>query len=124
MRMLTLSILDLDQTKALTLRDLRKQMRGRGGRQIALDTLRRWASPKRGYRPAGPEGEAVQLPTVHLHGEHMTMQTWIDWFNLECESVREAARKTIPLKAPPSESRSAKAAAAATKRLRERGFAV
>lgn len=92
---LATSLVGIDQSQLLTLRELRRvySLRGRGGRPIPIDTLRRWANPRRGYRPVGDAGEAVQFPTVFLHGEHVTTREWYEWFVGVCEKERERVRK-------------------------------
>jgi hypothetical protein len=113
----------LDPDRRLTLRQVRDQfkLKGRGGHPINLETLRRWASPKRGFRPAGPSGPAIVLPTVLAHGEHLTMPEWVQWFLDESDRLRDAARS---VESPVVSGGVERQAEAAVDRMRARGLEV
>lgn len=83
---------DLDgfeASKAIGLTQAAKMMRGRRGAP-AVDTLRRWASPKRGWR-AWPGGPVVFLRVVRLNGELVTTEAWVKAF--EAERIRLGERR-------------------------------
>jgi hypothetical protein len=85
---------ELDRSKALTFREVRSRyhLKGRGSRPLNLETLRRWANPKRGFRPVRG-GAIVIFPALLRHGEHLTMPDWADWFFAECDRLREESRR-------------------------------
>src|SRR5262249_62001467 len=61
----------------------RKLLRGRGGRSPSLETVRRWASPRRGSRPAGPNGPRLVLRAIRLGGELLMLPEWVEEFERE-----------------------------------------
>jgi hypothetical protein len=88
---------DLKPEDALTLRQARDRFdfRGKGNRPLNLETLRRWANPKRGHRPAGDRGPTLIFPSVILYGEHLTKAEWVEWFLAESARIRDAAREVV-----------------------------
>src|SRR5581483_2545307 len=75
-----------DRQRALTLTQAAKLMKGRKG-HIHREVILRWANPRRGYRPFGPDGPTLILPVVRVEGMRLTMAAWVLAF--------EAARKTL-----------------------------
>lgn len=78
-----------DRQRALTLSEATKMMRGRKGhvhREIAL----RWANPRRGYRPSGPDGPVLLLPIVKVDGMRLTMPEWVRAFEEMRKSLSAA----------------------------------
>jgi hypothetical protein len=113
---------ELDPARSLTLaqvRDLDRFFRGRSNKKLNLETLRRWASPKRGFRPCGADGPTLVLPTLLAQGVHVTMPEWVDWFIQEANRLREKARERY--EPPPSNRKLEREADAARKRMRKRG---
>ena len=85
---------NLDNSQALILRDVREHLgfRGPSGKRLTLQTLRRWANPKRGCQPV-KNGPIVLLPMLKWGSELITMADWIEWFLEECQRLREEDRK-------------------------------
>lgn len=73
-------------------------MRGRYGRRPAADTLRRWANPRKGCRPAGADGPVIFLRVVRLGGELLTRAEWVAEF--EAERLRMGMRVVSPPRGP------------------------
>lgn len=86
---------EIDPARALTLREVRERyhFKGRGNRPINLHTLRRWANPKRGFRPAGLDGPTLLLPALLRGNELITMPEWVDWFVKESNRIRDRANQ-------------------------------
>lgn len=78
----------------ITLTDAAKLMRGRAGRRPSIDSIRRWASVRKGCRPSGQEGPVVYLQVVRVNGELLTTAEWVHEF--ERERVRLGARERPP----------------------------
>jgi hypothetical protein len=79
-----------DRPQALTLTQATKLMKGRKGhihREIAL----RWANPRRGYRPAGPDGPVLILPVLKVDGLRLTMPAWVLAFEAMRRQLAEVA---------------------------------
>ncbi len=112
---------ELDIRRALTLRQVRDtyELKGRGNRKLNLETLRRWANSKRGYRPAGKNGPVLVLPTLLRGGEHLTLPEWVEWFLREADHIRDSARRSPLVVSRKTEQREAEAA---RKRLRKSGL--
>jgi hypothetical protein len=86
---LGIDLATFDRQRALTLTQATKMMRGRKGhihREIAL----RWANPRRGYRPTGPEGPVLLLPIVKVDGKPLTMPEWVRAFEEMRKSLSAA----------------------------------
>lgn len=66
-------------------------MRGRGGRKLNVETVRRWANPKRGCRPLGNEGPVLLLQTARVNGYLVTTREWV--LDFESERVRLGMRQ-------------------------------
>jgi hypothetical protein len=75
-----------DRERALSLTQATKLMKGRKG-HLHREIAARWANPRRGYRPAGPEGPVLILPCIRMDGQRLTMPEWIAAF--------EAMRKQL-----------------------------
>ena len=86
---------NLDPSQGLTIRDIREHLgfRGPSGKQLTLQTLRRWSNPKRGCQPIGKDGPIILLPMLKINGGLITMPDWLEWFLEECKKVREEDRK-------------------------------
>src|SRR5438034_6956519 len=65
-----------DRQRAVTLTHATKLMKGRKG-HLHREIVLRWANPRRGYRPAGPDGPVLLLPLVKVDGLRLTMPEWI-----------------------------------------------
>lgn len=76
-----------DLARAIDMIDAAKLVRGRGGRRINVQTVRRFANPKRGCKPLGSDGPWLVLPTVWHSGSRLTMPEWVAVF----EAARIAA---------------------------------
>lgn len=100
---------EFNLTLAISLAIARTRMRGRGGKLPAIQTVRRWANPKRGCRPAGEHGPLIVLRTVKFSGEILTMPEWVAEF--EAERVRLGTRENPPLPRTSKERRRADEAA-------------
>ena len=89
---LPVSYAELDRAKALTLREIRSQfcVKGPTGQRISLDSLRRWASPKKGCHPIGPSGPVVILPLLKVGGGLLAMPQWVSWFFEQVDRIRDA----------------------------------
>lgn len=87
----------IDISRAIGLTEAAKLMRGRGGKSPSVETIRRWANPKKGCWPAGKEGPQLLLRTVRYNGELVTLPEWVQEF----ERLRVALGLREPL--PPSE---------------------
>jgi len=68
---------DLDALIGMTAARL---MRGRGGRAPSVETVRRWAGPKRGCYPQGRQGPQLVLMTIRMNGELLTLPEWVEAF--------------------------------------------
>jgi hypothetical protein len=66
--------------QAIGLSEAARLVRGRGGRPACVETLRRWANPKRGCRPAGKCGPKLVLKTHKLNNEILTLPQWVREF--------------------------------------------
>jgi hypothetical protein len=76
-------MLCFDLNDAIGLVEAAKLVRGRGGRRVCVDTLRRWASERRGCYPLGKAGPKVVLRTVRVNGELLTTRAWVEEFERE-----------------------------------------
>lgn len=81
---------EFDPKTAIGLVAATKLVRGRKGKAVAVETLRRWSNPRKGCRPQGPDGPALILRTVKLNGECLTTAAWVEEF--EAERARLGAR--------------------------------
>lgn len=108
---------ELDLTRAISLTEAAKLMRGRGGKRPSVETVRRWANPKKGCWPQG-RGEGrrqLLLRVVRLNGEMLTSETWVRDFELA--RARLGAR---PQPDPRLQLRTPRQREAAQRRARER----
>src|SRR5438132_6781778 len=65
-----------DRQRAVSLTQATKLMKGRKG-HLHREVVLRWANPRRGYRPAGPDGPVLILPIVKIDGLKLTMPEWV-----------------------------------------------
>lgn len=72
-----------DPARSLSLEEARAWLPGRRNRPACVETLRAWADRTRGYRPQGPRGPRLLLPTVRISGEFRTMPEWVAWFQAQ-----------------------------------------
>lgn len=84
-----MNLIPFDLNRAIGLADARLLVRGKGGKPIRVETLRRWANPQKGCYPAGPRGPRILFPVHKQNGEVLTLREWIAAF--EEERVRIAA---------------------------------
>lgn len=94
----------LDLSKAISLTEAAKLIRGKGGRPPSVVTLRRWANPRKGCYPQGAGGPCVVLHTVRVSGDILTTREWVEAF--ERARVKAGDRLASPVRSP----RAAKAA--------------
>lgn len=83
---LGIDVSSFDRQRAVTLTQATKLMKGRKG-HVHREVVQRWANPRRGYRPDGPNGPTLVLPIVKIDGVRLTMPEWVLAF--------EAMRKQI-----------------------------
>lgn len=92
---------DILGAEALSLTEASKMLRGRGGKPAAIETIRRWANPNKGCRPAGKDGPVLILHTVRVNGELLTRREWVEAF--EAERLRLGDRQpTGPVSRTPA----------------------
>lgn len=77
--MVTLNLDTFDLATSISLAEAAECLHGRNGQRPAVETVRRWTRPDRGYR-SRETGEQVVLPTVRINGELRTMPAWVAWF--------------------------------------------
>ena len=70
----------IDLTDAIGLSTAAKRMRGRGGKAPSVETVRRWANPRRGCFPQGKGGPRLVLATIRMSGELLTLPEWVEAF--------------------------------------------
>jgi hypothetical protein len=109
---------EIDLGQAIGLAEAARLMRGRGGKAPSVETVRRWANPKRGCWPQGKEGPQLILLTARVNGELLTTEAWVKAF--------EDRRLQLGMRQPPAPqgrppSRRAAAHRRAEERLREAG---
>lgn len=112
-----------DIHKAINLSKAALLVRGKGGNPITVETLRRWANPKRGCFPAGKEGPRLVLPTHKANGEILVMPDWVTWFEEERARLSERGPKPAPAPMPTTKQRRREIGRAA-KGLDEAGIGV
>lgn len=101
----------IDLTGAIGLAEAARLMHGKGGKPPSVVTVRRWANPKRGYRPRNHPGPALVLHTVWLNNELVTLPEWVRAF--EDARLRAGDRQqAAPLARPPVRREKAHARAA------------
>lgn len=89
-----------DGTRAITMSQARKIIRGRKG-DASVETVRRWASPHTGCRPAGPDGPLLVLPAVRLNGLLYTMAEWVEAFERARQELgRRPVRERVSHRTP------------------------
>ena len=98
---------NLDPNAPISMAQAAKMIRGRGNRSVNVETLRRWANPRRGCYPAGPDGPQLLLKTVRISNELITRPVWVEAF--EAERLRLGQREQLP--PPPREPSSRRRAA-------------
>ncbi len=81
-----------DRQRAVSLTQATKLMKGRKG-HLHREIVLRWANPRRGYRPAGPDGPVLLFPFVKFDGIRLTMPEWIQAFE---EMRKRLAPAEIP----------------------------
>lgn len=74
----------------ITLTEAVKLLRGRYNRPVSIDTARRWASRKKGCRPAGKDGPVLHLAVWKINGELRTTRAAVEEF--ERQRLRLGAR--------------------------------
>jgi hypothetical protein len=79
-KIITLPTDDYDRRLGLSMAQASARMQGRAGKRPSLQTVRRWASPRRGCRPQGEDGPILVLPVVKIGCELSTTAAWVDWF--------------------------------------------
>ena len=84
-------------------------LRGKGGRPPYLNTVRKWADPKHGYRRLG---QVIVLKTIRVSGCLLTLEEWIEMFERERSKLGSRKQET------PRE-RPRRQAAAAQRRAKE-----
>ncbi len=82
-------IIDLDKT--ITLATAAELLATRGERRPCLETLRRWANPKRGCRV---NGVRLVLCTVRVGRDLLTTAEWVKAF--DAERLRAGLRSEVP----------------------------
>jgi hypothetical protein len=95
-----------DISRLIGLTAARAMLRGRGGKSPSLETLRRWANPRRGWKAPFPDAPRVILRTVRLNGELLTLPQWVEEF--ERERLRWGVRSPWPPPAGRPEKRRAR----------------
>lgn len=92
-----------DDATSLDMTGARALLRGRYG-SAALEVVRRYANPRRGCRPMGPDGPMIVLPAVKSGGRLRTMRQWCEAFTRAVveatrrELIRRANTKRLPLR--------------------------
>lgn len=98
-----------DDSRSLSIHEAAAMMRGQceGGRACP-EVVARYANPRRGYRPHGPEGPVLVLPAIRLGGRRGQLRTMPEWVKaFERERVRlgvELARREQGEKPRPKRS--------------------
>lgn len=95
----------VDVSRMMTLGDAAKLLQGRGNKRPCLETMRRWANPKRGCRVAG---NTVILCTVRVGRDLLTMKEWVEAF--DAARIKAGIRAEIPEAALPRSPAKRKAA--------------
>lgn len=94
-----MNVITFDLSRAIGLCQASQLMRGKSGQRPAVETVRRWANPKRGCYPAGRSGPRLVLQTHKLNGEILTMPEWVAAF--EADRVELSLRLIQPPSAVP-----------------------
>lgn len=97
---------EVDLSRAIGLAAAAKLMRGRGGKPPSVESVRRWANPKRGCRPRGKDGPQVLLMTIRVSNELVTLPEWVQAF--EAKRAQLGLRGAQPA-APPVSDRTRQA---------------
>jgi hypothetical protein len=126
---LPITYAQLDLAKSLTIRQLRDgypQLKGKGGKRICINSLRRWIAY--GYHPIGQDGPRVVLPALKINGDNQIMPEWVDWFLKTCAELRDQQMQRQQAQSnisqPRSEKKASRAESKARNRLRQEGFDV
>lgn len=69
-----------DVKRLISLTEAAKLIRGKGGKRAHVASVRRWADPKRGYRPRGSLAAPVVLRTVRIGPDVCTLPEWVEEF--------------------------------------------
>lgn len=72
---------ELDLGLAMGLSTARLLLRTREGRHPSVDTLRRWADPTQGCKPAGRNGPTIYLRVQAHEGVLLTCREWVEEFD-------------------------------------------
>lgn len=100
-----------DVKRCIGLKAAAALLRGRGGKPPSLDTVRRWANPRRGYRPRGNyAGPPLVLATCRLGNDLVTLPEWVEEF--ERRRFQMGTTRVMPTRTP-------RQAAAALRRAEE-----
>jgi hypothetical protein len=94
-----------DLKRAIGMAKAARLLRSRGGKAPNIETLRRWANPKKGCRPTGADGPKLFLRTVRIGNELLTMPEWVEHF--EAERIRQGERQPLPPRPPSNRRRAA-----------------
>lgn len=89
----------VDTKRLISLTEAAKLIRGKGGKRAHVASVRRWASPKRGYRPRGSLAAPIVLRTVRIGPDVCTLPEWVEEFErarLEAGSVPCAYYPAMP----------------------------
>lgn len=73
-------VTEFTMSRAIGLTDAARLMRGRRGKNPAVETVRRWANPARGCYPSGQSGPQLVLRTHRVNGELLTLREWVEEF--------------------------------------------
>lgn len=93
--------------RAINLTEAAKRLRSRGGRPPNVGTVRRWANKRKGYKPAGYEGEPIVLRTLRVGQDLLTFPEWVEEFARAQVAAGLAAQAPLPPAGRPVRSREA-----------------